>query len=151
MKASTLTSKSSNKNFKNNEVFVAKSKFLMKSEIDSYGLYASKSYNINDVIQEYIGIKMSLTRSSVKKSHRNYFFDVKSNGKAIYVIDSANASKSSPARYVNSIRYKDEEIYMNTKFVQHDFKIYLIAIKPIKANDELIAYYGKATEAIISM
>lgn len=149
--ASVRTSKKSSPTFMNDDVYVSKSIFLKKNGVDGYGLYASRPYDVGDVIQEYTGIKIDLEQAANKKSHKNYFFEVKKNGRTSFIIDAANASRSSPARFVNSIRYEHEEKFRNTSFVQYQQKIYLVAIKPIKKTDELIAYYGKFTETIIEM
>ena len=149
--ASVRTSKKSSPTFRNDDVYVSKSNFLKKNGVDGYGLYASRPYYTGDVIQEYTGIKISLEEATNKKTHKNYFFEIKANGKIVCIIDAANASRSSPARYVNTIRYAHEERYRNTTFVQYQQKIYLVAIKPIKRDSELIAYYGKFTENIIAM
>jgi predicted transcriptional regulator len=106
------------------------------------------------VIQEYKGVILTLEQSEKKRSHLNYMFEVNSakNPKEItHIIDSANASLSSPARYVNSIRYAHENKLMNTRFVQHKDKMFLIAIQNISTNEELVAYYGKNTEGILKL
>ena len=150
--ASLRTPNRSSPSFKNSDVYVQVSHFLRDIGIRGYGLYASRDYAIGDVIQEYTGKLVSLEECKKKRTHRNYFFEVRGKRKNVtHVIDGANTSYSGPARYVNSIRYEEEQALQNTKFVQQDKKIYLMAIRPIRRNEELISYYGKHTEAIIQM
>ena len=148
--ASARTPNRSSPTFANEDVYVKKSRFLMDRKVNGYGLYASRDYQIGDVIQEYTGKVMSLEECKKKRTHRNYFFEVRKNGQIEFVIDGANTTHSGPARYVNTIRYEEEVPFQNTKFVQKRMKIYLVAIRPIYREDELISYYGKHTEAIIS-
>ena len=150
--ASVRTPTKSDPHFSNEDVYVKKSLFLTDRGVKGSGLYASRAYAVDDIIQEYTGKIISLKDCSKKKTHRNYFFEVRgANKKIIHVIDGANTLHAGPARYVNSIQFEDEVDSQNTKFVQRNKKIYLIAIKPIRKHDELISYYGKHTEDIIKM
>ena len=125
---------------------VKRSKFLAKLKISDNGLYTRRALKKNDIIGQYRGIKLSKSQALAKKSHRNYLFDVKVNGKVSHVIDAANKHRSSFTRYVNAPSYLHQQ---NTKFVQHNKKIYLKAMKDIRAGSELLAWYGKNTKDVI--
>ena len=75
-------------------------------------------------------------------------FNVRKNHKISFVIDAAVASKSSAARYVNSVTsFTDND--RNTEFVQYNQRIYLVAAKQIVKHRELISFYGEDTDKII--
>jgi len=148
--ASLRTIKGTSPTFRNQDVYIAPSNFLRLNNAVGSGLYASRSYDKGDVIQEYIGKRLSITAANKKKTNR-YMFDVKHEKKSAFVIDSYDIRNASAIRYVNSIQHEGEEKkFLNTKFVQHNKQIFLVAIKSIKKDQEMVTYYGKFTQGIIN-
>ena len=146
--ASKRTLKTSSNSFSNNDVYVSQSVYLQSCEVRGWGLYANRLYNKGDVIQEYIGKIISLEQSNAKTRNKQYMFNVRKNHKISFVIDAAVASKSSAARYVNSVTsFTDND--RNTEFVQYNQRIYLVAAKQIVKHRELISFYGEDTDKII--
>ena len=146
--ASIRTPKSSSNSFSNNDVYVSLSTYLSTCKVKGFGLYANRSYNKGDVIQEYKGKQISVEHSNQKSRNKQYMFNVKQNNKIIFVIDAAVARTSSAARYVNSVTdFTDND--RNTEFVQYKQRIYLVATKRISKKDELISYYGEHTDQVI--
>lgn len=143
------TPKTSSKTFVNDDVYVSKSKFLDSCNAKGFGLYANRMYRNGDVIQEYKGKVISKKQSEEKMKNNQYMFEVKQNNKTIlFVIDAAVAKTSSALRYVNSVLDCNDK-RRNTEFVQYDKRIYLVAIKKIRKNDEFVSYYGENTDKII--
>jgi len=146
--ASMRTPKFSSNSFYNNDVYVSQSIYLSACKVKGFGLYANRSYNKGDVIQEYKGRQISVEQSNQKSRNKQYMFNVKHNHKILFVIDAAVARTSSAARYVNSVTdFTDND--RNTEFVQYKQRIYLVATKRISKNDELISYYGEHTDQLI--
>lgn len=146
--ASMRTPKTSSKTFVNNDVYVSKSNFLQSCNVIGSGLYANRLYCAGDVIQEYKGKKISKKQSDEKMKNNQYMFEVKRNKTILFVIDAAVAKTSSALRYVNSVIDCNDK-RRNTEFVQYDTKIYLVATKKIRKNDEFVSYYGENTDKII--
>lgn len=135
--------------YENDDVYVAESQYLLSLGITdrNNGLYAARTYNKGDVIIEYIGKRISLAEAKAKQRAKKYMFDVRKDGKIDTVIDSANNKYSSAAKFVNTILYYEDG--QNAEFKQYNQKIYLVAIKKIPANKEILAWYGKNTQAVI--
>jgi SET domain-containing protein len=135
-------------------VYVSVSKYLKErcgSAADgnmAYGLYASRQYLKGDVIQEYKGRIISEKESNEKRRNIEYMFDVRQGRKILFVIDAGDPKNSSAARYANSVLdFHDKD--RNAEYVQHDRKIYLVASKRVRPNEELLSFYGENTENII--
>ena len=146
--ASKRTPKTSSSSFSNDDVYVSQSAYLKSCKVNGSGLYANRSYDKGDVIQEYRGKIISVDQSNEKSRNKQYMFNVKHNHKTLFVIDAAVARTSSASRYVNSVSsFTDND--RNTEFVQYKQRIYLVASKKIAKHDELISFYGENTDKII--
>jgi hypothetical protein len=144
--ASERTPHFSSISFKNNDVFVDISKFLHHQGI---GLYASRSYNRKDVIQEYVGTNITDEQAESKRKGRKYMCDVKVGRTVLHVIDGSNSKKASAVRYANSVLHWGDR-KRNSELVQYKHKIYLVATSKIKRNSEIITFYGEDTELVIN-
>lgn len=131
------------RNYSDDYVYVAPSLFLINKKLDGNGLYANRAIKSGTVIMEYTGKTLTPKMANSKKNYKNYFFDVKDdNSKVLFVIDGANNRYASAAKFVNAA---DTQNQQNAKYQQYNKKIYLVAIKNIKKNQEILAWYGKDT------
>lgn len=147
--ASARSKKGVSSSYADDNVYVKNSDFLEGLGFEGNGLYAARTFNLGDVILEYRGIIISDAKAEKKKTHRNYMFDVKLKGRVLHVIDGANNKHASAAKFVNSVlKYSDRK--RNSKFVQYDQKIFLVATKKIYANREIISFYGEDTHRVIT-
>lgn len=126
---------------------VKTSQFLQDKKIRGNGLYSTQIWQKGAILGQYRGRQMTQQQANKKRSHTNYMFDVTKNGKVVYVIDAASKRHSSFLRYVNAA---DDDTQQNTKFIQRNQKIYLQTLRKIKANEELLAWYGQSTANIIT-
>lgn len=135
--------------YKDDYVYVDDSMYLQSLGIKGKGLYANRMYKKGDVIMEYKGILLTNDQANEKARFTQYLFNVKKDGKIHHVIDGANNRYASAAKYVNSVLDFRDKV-RNTEFKQYDKKVYLVASKDIKRNDEFIAYYGDNTIGVIN-
>lgn len=109
------------------------------------GLFTDHKIKKGDFIGEYLG--KVLTPDEANNTKSKYMFDVKEGGrKSVFVLDGKNKRFSSFIRYVNAANIFSQQ---NTEFKQFDRRIFLRAIKNIKPNSELLAWYGVDTNEII--
>ncbi len=148
--ASQRTPRNASTDFKNGDVYVAESELLrgISTTNIEYGLFSNRTYKKGDVIQEYKGNILTDNEAEEKKRYRKYMFDVKHKGRVVHVIDAANKKDSSALRYINACLTPTEK-ELNTKFKQYKLKIYLVAVKDIKKDTELLAYYGEDTNGVL--
>jgi len=130
-------------------VFVSESMFLKGKGLKGYVLFANKTFEKGRIIIEYVGKLLTDRQAETKKRYKQYMFDVKSNGKVIFVIDGANSKYASAAKFVNTTEIFFDK-HRNAEFVQYNQKIYLKASSKIKEGDEIIAFYGPDTHKIIN-
>ncbi len=132
------------------DVYVHPSKYLLKLGITdkNNGLYANRTFQAGDVIIEYIGKQISLEKSNTKSRAKQYMFEVRKNGKVAFVIDAANNKFSSAAKFANTVIYDNEG--QNAEFKQYKQRIYLVALKRIRANTEILTWYGHNTHGVIN-
>ena len=135
-----------NDDYRDRNVYVADSRFLRDLGIEGKGLYAARPFARHEYIQEYLGKQITDEEAERKKRFKNYMFDVRRRGRVIFVIDSAQKRLSSAVRYVNAA---DDDTQQNSAFVQRNGHIMLWAIKPIRKNEEIIAWYGDNTIRVI--
>ncbi len=147
--ASDRTRRGVDNDYEDNYVYVSNSTFLKNLGTTGYGLFASRTFQPDDVILEYFGKNITLEDSTNKRSHTNYFFEVTKGNKIVRVIDGANKRYASAARYSNSTATWEDPV-RNAEFKQFNQKIYLVASKLIQPNQEIISYYGKDTYFIIN-
>ena len=109
------------------------------------GLFTKEALCPGDFVGEYLGVKISLKTSARRKS--NYYFDIRHQGRVVHVLDGTKCCNSSFVRYVNAADCFKQQ---NCKFIQRNYRIYLVVIKPVQPNSELLSWYGKKTLAIVS-
>jgi hypothetical protein len=144
--ASKRTPKRSSKTFRNDDVYVAKSKLLNNTEL---GLFANRDYDAGDIIQEYKGKNISDEDAENKTRNRKYMFEVRRRGNVVHVIDAANSHTSSAVRFVNT-SLKRHNKQQNSEFKQYALRIYLVATKQIPKHTEFVAYYGDNTFGVLN-
>lgn len=127
---------------------VEQSKFLTQNNVIGDGLYTLLNIEAGHFIGEYKGKRLTVDQAAKKKTKRNYFFDVKGKKKQVlFVIDAADTRASSFLRYVNAANARDEQ---NATFVQKNRKIYLKALRDIRAGEEILTWYGASTRDLIN-
>lgn len=113
---------------------------IRKSNIPNAGMGAFAKENISKgkKLGHYAG--KILTKEQYKKlPDKDYVFElILPQGKLF--IDAKN--NGNWTRYVNGAKTKEQKKYINVDAKQIGFNIYYIAIKNIKAGDELIIDYG---------
>ncbi|NBP03495.1 MAG: SET domain-containing protein-lysine N-methyltransferase [Proteobacteria bacterium] len=147
--ASLRTKTNVSANYSDDYVYVSESKYLNKLGYQGNGLYANQTFNAGDIILEYKGKKITDHQAELKKSHKQYMFDVKDGKKVLFVIDGANNRFASAAKYTNTTRTFASR-QRNSEFIQYNKKIYLVASKKIRQNTEIITYYGNDTDRVIN-
>lgn len=132
---------------------VKASKFLNRKKIKSKGLYTDRNLPKDYVIGEYIGVLLTDEEAKNKRKNRNYMFDVRppcsgdDSKEVAFVIDCANKRLSSFVRYANTADFEHQQ---NSQFVQVGLKIFLVTLKPLRRNTEILAWYGWNTENVVS-
>ena len=127
---------------------VRRSKFLTKNKVFGDGLYAQLPIETGHFIGEYKGKLLTVEQASKKKQNKSYLFDVKGKKKnVLFVIDAANKRTSSFVRYANAANTEAEQ---NAMFVQKNQKIYLKALRDIRAGEEILTWYGASTRDVIN-
>lgn len=128
------------------------SKFLERKKIKSKGLHTNTNIPKNYVIGEYIGLLLTDEEAKNKRKNREYLFDVRppcsgnDSREIAFVIDCANKRLSSFVRYVNTADFEHQQ---NSQFVQVGLKIFLVTLKPLPRNTEILAWYGWNTENVV--
>ena len=128
------------------------SKFLERKKIKSKGLHTNTNIPKNYVIGEYIGLLLTDEEAKNKRKNREYMFDVRppcsgnDSRELAFVIDCANKRLSSFVRYVNTADFEHQQ---NSQFVQVGLKIFLVTLKPLPRNTEILAWYGWNTENVV--
>lgn len=114
---------------------------IKQSIIEGSGMWAFSKINIkpNLTIWEYIWHIVSSDQFDNKRWYNHHWFSVRKWHKVIFVIDSWNKKHSNWTRYINCARHSNEE---NLKFFQYKQRIYVKTIKPVKAWEELLIWYG---------
>lgn len=147
--ASDRTPKKSGSSFRNDDVYVARSKYLKTKDC---GLYANRPFKKGDVIQEYKGRKVNnedALKLEKTKYASKYLFEVSDGrNKVLYVIDGSDPTRTSAARYANTTIDWDDGA-RNSEFKQYDKKIYLMASKSINKHKEILTFYGHAVKNMI--
>ena len=120
-----------------------KSTHLKKFKVN--GLHTQHALPSGYVIGEYKGVRRSVRAADEKRSAREYMMDVRGpNG--VYVIDAGNQKNSSFIRYSNAANNDSKQ---NARFVQRQYRIYLVTTRPIPAGREILTWYGKDTQGVI--
>ena len=115
------------------------------------GLWTDHDIKKGEYIGEYLG--KILTPKQAKNVKSKYLFDVtgkvpgSSKRKSLFVLDGKNKKDSSFVRYSNAANTIGEQ---NAYFEQRDKRIFLRARKNIKANTEILTWYGDETKDIIA-
>ena len=114
------------------------------------GLFTDHDIPVDDVIGEYIGVSVSpALAASDDGIDQRYMFQVNDvHGRALYMIDGGDPSRSSFLRY--AIASLDESL-LNCRFYQYGKRIFMRAERDIPANTELLVSYGADTGDIIAM
>jgi SET domain-containing protein len=124
--------------------------YVSESKIDKNGLFAARSFALDECIIEYKGDKIAPSDTLI--DHSNVY--IKSDGTCIN-------GTTSDARYINDViclrklTYEETEKFFtqkiiptiyepNCEFVEHEGRVYAVAIKNIQPHDELYASYGFA-------
>lgn len=121
------------------DFYVRDSAYLRERGAPGLGLHASRHRKEGEVLLEYRG--KELTPQEAHGKDHTYMFDVKDKAKkTVKVIDGRDCSISSLGRFVNDAQFIEHQ---NAVFVQRDFRVYLVAMRPIGADEEILASYGK--------
>lgn len=118
-----------------------------RSSFKGDGLYAAQDLPKFTVVGEYIGeIIRDTAKARGKSDYRFAVVDLR-NGQTLHTIDGKDKEISSIVRYANAA---DTLQQVNAEFVQFGKRAFLVTIKRIKADEELITWYGEDTEVINS-
>ena len=109
-------------------------------------ILVGNSLPVGTVIGEYLG-EVITDIADAKTRTSNYMFEVNKRRKLLWVIDAQNPEKSSFLRFINAAN-RDEDI--NAMFYQYKRRIFAKTTKPVETGQEVLASYGKHTEAIIN-
>jgi hypothetical protein len=119
--------------------------YVAQSKLGGFnGLYCRVPIEKGHFIGEYVGEILRPSRAAGRQS--DYQFIVRDGVKIKHVIDAVDPTQSSFLRYVNAANTIAQQ---NSKYVQHNMKIYLKATKMIPANREILAWYGDETNNIV--
>ncbi len=112
------------------------------------GLYTRRRIAAGKCIGEYYGQKLTVSEAYCFPGQRsNYQFEVRKNGKVQWILDGELELFSSFIRFVNAANWEHEQ---NCYFVQRQNRIFLIARCDILPGQELLAWYGRDTAALIA-
>jgi len=115
---------------------------LRRSDKHGVGAFAAKKLEKGRVLGEYFGKIISVAEAQ-QQTGNNYLFDVKDGKRVVHVIDGQDAKTSSWLRYMNAADHRTEQ---NSKFVQKGLRIFLETTRVVPLDEELLTWYGNATE-----
>ena len=122
-------------------------KLEMRKSINGDGLYAAQELPRFTVVGEYLGeIIRDAAKARGESDYRFAVVDLR-NKKTLYTIDGKEKEVSSIVRYANAA---DELGQVNAEFVQFRARVFLVTNREIKADEELITWYGEDTDVINS-
>ena len=108
-------------------------------------MFAMHKFNAKHVICSYLG---RYCQPNDTHGMDAYKFEVRRQGKVSFIIDATNPKQSSIARYVNApLKFEDA----NCKFMQHNEQVYLVTVRKITKGEELLAWYGEHTSALVKV
>ena len=118
-----------------------------RRSLKGQGLYAAQDLPPFSVIGEYIGEKIvDSAKAKGKSDYRFAVVDLRT-GRTLFTIDGKNELLSSIARYANAADTLEQ---VNAEFVQFRERVFLLATRKIRADEEIITWYGEDTEVINS-
>lgn len=70
----------------------------------------------------------------------HYFFQIKSNGKVVKIVDGQDPKKSNFMRYINCACYESQQ---NMVAYQYKGNIYYRTVRDVAVGEELLVWYGQ--------